>query len=154
MAIKEYVAFFAFMISMCLWTAANDTINTQYFAANHGLSAGTWWFGTLLITIVFFIGLAHMGRAARQQEASGQLPYPAPKNPRNWILFFSSLFWGLSAVERIQTCLTRLNAPQLPSDIKFWFAVLTIVNVGAWLLWVIHTYGMWRSQRTQSITQI
>lgn len=143
---KRFILFNVFIISLTLWTALDRSLAVSYFADRRG-DAGLFWWGSVLLLIVFAVGMYQL----RKAEAVGQ-GEPSPSDKASGVLLISSLFFGIAAALHIESVIERMSAPQVPLALKFGFGILTIINLGAWLWWTADNYREWRNRQKGSIS--
>jgi len=141
---KGFVLFNVFLMSTTLWTALDRTISAGYFAELTA-DAGLFWWGSLLLLIVFAVGLCHIRKV--RQAAPAEPPYVGKARG---LLLVSSLCYSVVVFD-IQRVVERISSPQLPLALKVWFVVLTIINLGAFLWWTADNYRKWRKGRDSFI---
>lgn len=143
---KRFILFNVFIISLMLWTGLDRTLSVSYFADRRG-DAGLFWWGSLLLSIVFAVGLYQIIKAG----AAGQ-GEPPSSGKASVALLVSSLGFGIVAALHIQSVMERMAAPQVPLALKFGFGVLTVINLGAGLWWTVGNYREWRNGQKISIS--
>lgn len=144
---QSYITWFVFLLSQSLCYALDRTIR-KWHLAGHWSSASILWCGSLLIFVVFFVGLYHIRKATPNGQ---EQPSFVPADRRAaWPLLFACLFFGLATILRVQSVFESWSVPQVPLALKLAFACVTSINLSAFCWWSNGVYKEWLAARRQN----